>query len=260
MVSRSHLSSAAGARRLEGKIALITGAGRGIGAAHAALFAVHGATVIVADVDMSAAEAVAAWIKTDGGDALALYLDVGVEEAWVDVMDATLGRFGGLTTLVNNAGIYFPRGLEEETPSGWDDVIRVNQTGVFLGMRMAMPALQASGNGAIVNICSLLGLIGSFAGAAYHASKGAVRVLSKATALEYGRRSVRVNSIYPGNIATPIIGNMSETERRLADQAIPMGRWGEPQEVAYASLFLCSDEASYITGAELSVDGGSYPG
>lgn len=245
--------------RLEGKIALITGAAQGIGAAHARLFAAEGAKVILGDIALAATEKLAGEIKEAGGLAEAVHLDVASRADWDKAVDRSQSAFGELTTLVNNAGIYHPIGIEEETREGWDRTIATNQTGVFLGMQACIPALKASENGAVVNIASLLGLLGAYKCFAYHASKAAVKMMSKAASLELAPYNIRVNSIYPGSIMTPIIANMSEDERDMTVRTIPLGRWGEPDDIAKASLFLCSDDASYITGAQLSIDGGFYP-
>jgi NAD(P)-dependent dehydrogenase (short-subunit alcohol dehydrogenase family) len=166
----------------------------------------------------------------------------------------------GNGTLVNNAGINQMRGEEEETIEGWDKLIGIDQTGVWLGMKTVMPYLRASGNGAIVNMSSTLGMMGTVTCIAFHGAKGAVRVMSKAAAIEYAALGVRVNSIYPGMTDTPQLDGMLPEEREMIRTAIPMKRIGRPEEIANVSLFLCSDEASYVTGAEIVVDGGLRPG
>lgn len=246
--------------RLHGKIAMITGAGSGIGAAHARLFAREGAKVAVTDIRPAAGEAVVAQIQDAGGEAIFLKHDVAGEESWTAVVRQTVAHFGGLTTLVNNAGLNHMRGVEEETMEGWNHIVSIDQTGTWLGMRAAMPHLRASGNGAIVNISSVLGIMGNVTCLSFHAAKGAVRVMSKAAALEYAERGVRINSIYPGMIDTPQLDTMLPEEREMIRTSIPMKRIGLPEEVANCSLFLCSDEASYVTGAEIIVDGGLRPG
>jgi NAD(P)-dependent dehydrogenase (short-subunit alcohol dehydrogenase family) len=244
------------ANRLSGKIALISGAASGLGAAQAKLFASEGAKVVLGDVQAELGNTVATQIKNAGGQAIFTRLDVTDESSWKAAIKVAKDTFGGLTTLVNNAGIFHPGGIEGESIEGWNKVIAVNQTGVFLGMKTAAATLLESGNAAIVNISSLFGIIGSANAISYHASKGAVRVMSKAAALEYAKRGIRVNAIFPGQIQTPILGDITPEQDKAFKAMIPMGKVGEPIDIAYASLYLCSDEAKYVTGAELIVDGG----
>ena len=246
--------------RLRGKIAIITGAASGIGAAHAKLFANEGAKVVATDIDTLRGEEVVRRICDDGGDAIFLQHDVTSEGSWQSVVDATVQIYGGITTLVNNAGINQMNGVEEETLEGWHRLIAIDQTGPWLGMKAAMPHLRASGNGAIVNMSSTLGMMGTVTCIAFHAAKGAVRVMSKAAAIEYADQGVRVNSIYPGMTDTPALDGMLPEEREMIRTSIPMKRIGRPDEIAHCSLFLCSDDASYVTGAEIVVDGGLRPG
>ena len=248
------------AGRLDGKIAIITGAGSGIGAAHARIFAREGAKVAVTDIRESVGLAVVEQIGQAGGEAVFLHHDVASEESWASVVEQVAGKFGGITTLVNNAGLNHMRGVEDETVEGWNHIVSIDQTGTWLGMKAAMPHLRASGNGAIVNISSILGIMATVTCLSFHAAKGAVRMMSKAAAQEYADRGVRVNSIYPGMIDTPQLDTMLPDEREMIRTSIPMKRIGLPEEVANCSLFLCSDEASYVTGAEIIVDGGLRPG
>jgi NAD(P)-dependent dehydrogenase (short-subunit alcohol dehydrogenase family) len=242
--------------RLAGKSALISGAASGLGAAQARRFAAEGASVILGDLQTELGEAVAAEIRSRGGRARFVRLDVTEPASWDAAVAEAKEHHGGLTTLVNNAGIFHPGGLEAESLDGWSRMIAVNQTGVFNGMKAAMAALVASGNGAIVNISSLFGIIGSANAISYHASKGAVRIMGKAAALELVKKGVRVNTIFPGQIQTPILGDITPEQDAAIKAAIPMGRVGQPEEIAAACLFLASDEARYITGAELVIDGG----
>jgi len=244
------------ANRLSGKIALISGASSGLGAAQARLFASEGAKVVIGDVQTDLGNSVVADIKGSGGEAIFVSLDVTDESSWKAAVASAKTTFGRLTTLVNNAGIFHPGGIEGETLDGWSKTIAVNQTGVYLGMKAAVPALLESGNAAIVNISSLFGIIGSPNAISYHASKGAVRVMSKAAALEFAKRGIRVNTIFPGQIQTPILGDITPEQDKAFKALIPMGVVGQPIDIAYASLYLCSDEAKYVTGAELIVDGG----
>jgi 2,5-dichloro-2,5-cyclohexadiene-1,4-diol dehydrogenase 2 len=220
------------------------------------LFASEGAKVVLGDVQAELGNTVATQIKNAGGQAIFTRLDVTDESSWKAAIKVAKDTFGGLTTLVNNAGIFHPGGIEGESIEGWNKMIAVNQTGVFLGMKTAAATLLESGNAAIVNISSLFGIIGSANAISYHASKGAVRVMSKAAALEYAKRGIRVNAIFPGQIQTPILGDITPEQDKAFKAMIPMGKVGEPIDIAYASLYLCSDEAKYVTGAELIVDGG----
>ena len=241
--------------RLAGKVAIITGGASGIGEAHVEIFAREGAKVVAGDLQDDLGADVVARVKAAGGEAVYTHLDVTSEESWAACIQCALDTYGSLTTLVNNAGIYHPGGTEEETRDGWDRMIAVNQTGVWLGMKAALPALVASGNGAIVNISSLFGIIGSPGSFSYHATKGAVRLMSKSTALEYIKQGVRVNSIHPGQIKTPILGDLTQETMDMIAASIPMGHMGEPADIAYGSLYLASDEAKYVSGTELVIDG-----
>ena len=246
------------AGRLDGKVALISGGASGIGAAHARVFAAEGARVVIGDIQEAKGREVAASVNNNGGEAAFVRLDVTSENDWQNAVHEAVARFGKLTTLINNAGVYWPAGVEEETRDKWQKMIEINQTGVWLGMKTAAPTLRESGNAAIVNISSLYGLIGSPGSIAYHASKGAVRLMTKAAALEYVRQGIRVNSIHPGQIDTPILAGLTPEQDAQIKEATPMGRLGRPEEIAFGSLYLCSDEASYTTGTELVIDGGWF--
>lgn len=248
------------AKRLDGKVAIITGGGSGIGAAHARAFAREGARVAVTDIRPAAGQAIVAEVIAAGGEALFVEHDVASEASWSAAVEKTVAHFGALTTLINNAGLNHMRGVEDETVEGWNHIVSIDQMGTWLGMRAAMPHLRASGNGAIVNISSVLGIMATVTCLSFHAAKGAVRMMSKAAAQEYAALGVRVNSIYPGMIDTPQLDTMLPEEREMIRTSIPMKRIGNPEEVAHCSLFLCSDEASYVTGAEIIVDGGLRPG
>ena len=245
--------------RLAGKVALISGGARGMGAAEARLFAREGAQVVVADVLESEGKAVAAEVSAGGGQSVFAWLDVTSEADWVQAIALAVSRFGKLNVLVNNAGIGGSSRVEDTTAEAWDRVMGVNAKGVFLGTKAAIPAMRRAGGGSIVNIASQLGLVGmEDSSPQYTASKGAVRLLTKTTALQYAREGIRCNSVHPGPILTPM------TEQRRADPVvynrmlsrIPLGRYGEAEEVAYAVLYLASDESAFVTGSELVIDGG----
>ncbi len=245
------------AGRLEGKVALISGGARGIGAAHVRLFAREGAKVVFGDVLEEEGRKLATELAGNGRDVAFVPLDVTREEDWARAVKTAVDSYGKLTSLVNNAGITHLATLLEETREGWDRVIAVNQTSVWLGMKMAIPSMRDAGGGSIVNISSLYGIIGSIGMAAYHASKGAVRILSKAAALEHAKDGIRVNSIHPGIIDTPLANSMlTEEYLKHLVEVTPLGRRGRPEEIAWGSVFLCSDEASFVTGTELVIDGG----
>ena len=246
------------AGRLDGKVALVSGAASGIGAAHARVFAAEGAKLVAGDLQEDKGRAVVEAVNASGGEAVFVHLDVARQADWERAVGEAVSRFGKLTTLINNAGIYWPRGTEEETLEGWNTMISVNQTGVWLGMKAAVPAMREAGGGTIVNISSLYGLIGSPGSITYHATKGAVRLMTKSAALEYVKAGIRVNSIHPGQIDTPILSGLTPEQNEQIKAATPMGRLGRPEEIAYGSLYLCSDEAAYTTGAELVIDGGWF--
>lgn len=246
--------------RLTGKSALISGGASGLGEAQAILYAREGASVLIGDLQEDKGNAVVAAIESEGGKAAFIHLDVTNADNWDAAVADAVARFGKLTTLVNNAGIFHPGGIVDETKQGWDRMIAINQTGVFLGMKAAAPALLASGNASIVNVSSLYGLIGSPNAISYHASKAAVRVMGKAGALEFAKQGIRVNTIFPGQIKTPILGDITPEQDAAIKASIPMGIVGDPMDIAYASLYLASDEAKYVSGAELWVDGAWYAG
>ncbi|MER0449323.1 glucose 1-dehydrogenase [Streptomyces sp. Edi4] len=245
-------------RRLEGKVALITGATGGIGVETAELFAQEGARLVITDVAREPLQKLARRIEAGGAEVATAHLDVSSAREWEEVTALVRDRFGVLDVLVNLAGILDWPGIEDTREEVWDRVIDVNQKGTWLGMKAAMPLLRASGNASVINTSSVLGLVGSGAAAAYQASKGAVRLLSKTAAVEYARQGVRVNSIHPGVVATPMIQDLLEEQgdQQPDIQRTPMRRAGRADEVAPAILFLASDDSSFVTGSELVVDGG----
>lgn len=247
-------------QRLAGKVALISGGASGLGEAQARLYAREGASVLIGDLQEEAGQRIAGEISASGAQAAFQRLDVSDLASWQAAVAETVRRYGKLTTLVNNAGIFHPGGVQQETPEGWARMVAINQTGVFYGMKAATPELLKCGNAAIVNISSLYGLIGSPNAISYHASKAAVRVMSKGTALEFAKQGIRVNTIFPGQIRTPILGDITPEQDAAIKASIPMGEVGDPMDIAHGSLFLASDDARYITGAELWIDGGWYAG
>jgi NAD(P)-dependent dehydrogenase (short-subunit alcohol dehydrogenase family) len=245
--------------RLEGKVAIISGAASGMGAATARRFAKEGAKVVIADVLDEEGRKVAADITRANGIAIFIHLDVTKEDDWKAVVAAAVQKYGELNILVNNAGISGSAASDMLETDAWDKLMTVNARGVFLGTKHAVQVMKQSGGGSIVNLSSIAGVAGSNrTHMGYNASKGAVRTLTKSTAVQFGADGIRANSVHPG-LMPPM-----RTSGRTADpavrakfvEAIPLGRAGEVDDVANAVLFLASDEASYITGAELYIDGG----
>ena len=245
--------------RLAGKVALISGGARGMGAEEARLFAKEGALVVLGDVLEAEGKAAEAEIRTAGGEATFVPLDVTSEAGWENAVATAERAYRRLDILVNNAGIGGGRRIEDTTAAEWDRMMDVNAKGVFLGTKAAIPAMRRAGGGSIVNISSQLGLVGTDnSSPQYQASKGAVRLLTKATAIQYAKEGIRANSVHPG----PIVTAMTERRRsdpeqnRLMVSRIPLGRYGQPIEVALGVLYLASDESSFVTGSELVIDGG----
>jgi 3alpha(or 20beta)-hydroxysteroid dehydrogenase len=241
--------------RLHGKVALITGAAGGQGECHARLFVEEGARVVVADVREEQGLAVA---ESLGERALFVALDVGDEEQWTSAVSATVAHFGKLDVLVNNAGVSGgrPIPLPDTDTALFHEIVRVNQLGTFLGMRACVPAMIDAGGGSIVNISSLAATGARSGFAPYVASKWAVRGLSKAAAIELARHGIRVNTVLPGFVDTPMVAHAAPHVREVIDTMIPLGRAAEPAEISPVVAHLASDESSYVTGAEVLADGG----
>ena len=244
--------------RLNGKVALISGGARGMGAVEAELFASHGAKVVIGDVLIEEGRLTAQRIADQGGQAHFQPLDVTDERQWASIVTETVTRFGGLDVLVNNAGIYRIATIEQTSMDVFRQIMEVNVAGVFLGTRAVLPEMRKRGVGSIINISSTAGLAGSANSSAYQASKGAVRIFTKSTAIEHVGSGIRANSVHPGMIDTDMITVLLKDpeERRQRIASVPLGRVGTALDVAYAVLYLASDESSFITGAELVVDGG----
>ena len=244
--------------RLENKVALISGGARGMGAVEAKMFVQEGAKVVIGDVLDEDGKQTEAEINEAGGECVFVHLDVTDETAWQDAVAAAVDRFGKLDILVNNAGIARINNVEDTTSDEWDLVMDINAKGVFLGTKAAIPEIRKAGGGSIVNISSIAGLTGGRT-SSYAASKGAVRLLTKSSAIQYAGEGIRCNSVHPGVIETPmtipIMLNTQES-RDLNASRHPLGRVGQPEDIAYGVLFLASDESSFMTGSELVIDGG----
>ena len=258
-------------KRLPGKVAIVTGGASGIGAATARLFALHGATVVLTDSNSALGLRVEREISEANGTAMYVAQDVRDEAQWAAIIAQAEKAYGEIDVLCNIAGISGrdpkmnsqttltagPR-LAEQTLEQWNQVMEINATGVFLGTKAAIPAMQRAGGGSIINISSICGIIGSHANAAYHASKGAVRLFSKAAAIQYAPDKIRVNSVHPGFVDTPMTlpGHSNPEIARKRLEATPLGRFGTPSDIAAGCLYLASDESSWVTGSELVIDGG----
>jgi NAD(P)-dependent dehydrogenase (short-subunit alcohol dehydrogenase family) len=245
--------------RLDGKVALISGGARGQGACEARMFCQEGAKVVFGDILDDQGQALESELKAAGAEATYVHLDVTKQGEWRDAIAVAERLYGPVNVLVNNAGILIRKGIEDTTEEEWDRIMGINVKGVFLGTKAVLPSMRRAGGGSIVNLSSTAGLVGSNTSAAYTATKGAVRLFTKATAVQNVKDGIRCNSVHPGPIATDMISEMQADEAgwqaRLRN--LPMGRAGTPEEVAYGVLFLASDESSYMTGSELVIDGGT---
>ncbi len=244
--------------RLDGKVAFISGGARGMGAVEAKLFAREGAKVAIGDILEDEGRQVEAEINETGGSAIFMRLDVTSEVEWQRAVQSTVDAFGRLDILVSNAGISAQGMVESTTEEDWDRVMDINAKGVFLGTKAAIPEMRSAGGGSIINISSQLGLVGVNNSTAYQASKGAVRLLTKATAIQYATDGIRCNSVHPGPVVTPMTAASRADPQRYQTMlsAIPLGRFAQPEEVANGVLYLASDESSFVTGSELVIDGG----
>ena len=245
--------------RLENKVALISGGSRGMGAAEAEMFAAEGAHVVIADILEDEGRKTASKIAETGARCLFTNLDVLKASDWESAISTVTSAFGKLDILVNNAGVTSRMMLLETSEPEWDRVMDINTKGTFLGIKTAIPAMKYSGGGSIVNISSQMGLVGAdYISPQYQASKGAVRILTKSVAIQYASDNIRCNSIHPAPIETDMTADIRDDADSFQDmlRRIPMGRYGKPEEVAYAVLYLASDESSFVTGSEVVVDGG----
>ena len=246
--------------RLDGKVALISGGARGQGAAEAKLFAREGAQVVLGDVLDEEGRQVETEIRTAGGDATYLHLDVTSEDDWRAAVALAEHTYGRLNILVNNAGIVIRKSIEETTEDDWDRIVAVNLKGVFWGTKHAIPAMRRAGGGSIINISSTAGLVGSpYGSASYTATKGGVRLLTKSTALQHATDHIRCNSVHPGPVETAMLQEAlaDPTTREDRLRRVPLGRVGTVDDIAYGVLYLASDESSFVTGSELVIDGGA---
>lgn len=247
--------------RLEGKTAIVTGGASGIGEATSRLFVTEGAKVVIADIDDDKGVALESELNQSGEVALYRKVDVTSESQWIAICSEIMKKWGRLDVVVNNAGMSGVKGratVEDTVVENWDTVFSVNSTAVMLGTKTAIPEMRKNGGGSVVNVSSIFGIVGSPAGAAYHASKGAARTFSKAAAVQYAKDNIRVNSVHPGFTDTPmtldIHSHQEIREARL--NMTPLGRLGLPMDIAYGILYLASDESSWVTGIELVIDGG----
>ena len=245
--------------RLKGKVALISGAAKGMGAVEARMFAKEGASLVLGDVLEDEGKKLASEISAAGITCIFTPLDVRKASEWELAVTKATSAFGRLNVLVNNAGVTSRMNLLDTPEEDWDRVLDINAKGSFLGIKAVIPAMKRSGGGSIVNISSQMGLVGGdFSSPQYQASKGAVRILTKSVAIQYASEGIRCNSVHPAPIETDMTADVRADEKRLADMVrrIPMGRYGKPEEVAYAVLYLASNESSFVTGSEVVVDGG----
>jgi NAD(P)-dependent dehydrogenase (short-subunit alcohol dehydrogenase family) len=257
--------------RVKGKVAIVTGAARGLGKAEAVLLAKEGAKVVATDINETLGKKVPDEVRREGGEAIFIKHDVNNEQNWKEVIQKTISEFGKLDILVNNAGVLYHHTIEDISLEKWRWILGINLEGVFLGTKHAIGAMKKSGGGSIVNISSIAGLVGMPDTSSYVASKGAVRLFTKSAALECSKMklnyNIRVNSIHPGFIWTEMVdaviktdvektGKTFEEVKKMYEDLTMMGHFGKPEDIAYGVLYFASDESKYITGAELTIDGG----
>jgi NAD(P)-dependent dehydrogenase (short-subunit alcohol dehydrogenase family) len=246
--------------RLDGKVVLISGGARGQGATEAKMMANEGAKVVFGDILDDEGKKVEAEIAELGLEATYVHLDVTKEADWISAVEIAVNRYGKLDILVNNAGILIRKSIEETTEEDWDRIMAINAKGVFFGTKHSIPAMRQAGGGSIVNISSTAGLVGSLDGSpSYTATKGAVRLFTKATAIQYAKENIRCNSVHPGPIDTEMIKDTMSDPKRMERrmQRLPLKKIGTVEDIAYGVIYLASDEASFVTGAELVIDGGT---
>ena len=248
--------------RISGKVAIVTGAASGLGGAISSLFAKEGARVIATDINETGGQAGVDKILAEGGEAIFVRQDVSLEEDWQKLMSFNMERYGCLDIHVNCAGVFLTGSIDSLTLEQWRWMMSINLDGVFLGIKYAAEAMKKNNGGSIINISSVGGLVGTIDSAPYNASKGGVRLLSKAAAMEFSKAghdfNIRVNSVHPGVIETPMTAPMIQDPEGEAEMLswTPIGHFGEPMDVAYGVLFLASEESKFITGSELVIDGG----
>lgn len=243
--------------RLDGKVAIITGAANGQGATEAALFAKEGAKVVATDLEIEALQEVVDQIRANNGESIAIQHNVASEEEWKSVVAKGIEAFGKIDVLVNNAGVSEPRTLLDISMDQWQKVMDIDLTGCVLGMKNTIPEMQKAGGGSVINISSIGGLVGMAGTSPYTAAKGALRSLSKAAAVEYAKQNVRVNSVHPGIVVTPMIEEyFDEQVKQYYESLTQLPRLGKPEDIAYGVLYLASDESSFMTGSEMVIDGG----
>lgn len=246
--------------RLDNKVAIITGAAGGMGKADALLFVQEGAKVAITDLQEDKIKDVVAEIEALGGEAIGFKHNVASEEDWVRVVDETVQKFGKIDILVNNAGVSNATPFMDLAVEGWEKTMSINVTSIFLGQKYVIPHMIEAGGGSIVNISSIAGLTGGSGAGPYTASKGAVRMLTKATAVDFAKHNIRCNSVHPGYIETPMTVDLFKDEQMMQwfQSQTPLPRLGKAEDIARGVLFLASDESSYITGVELPIDGGYF--
>lgn len=242
--------------RLQGKVAIITGAANGMGAAEARLFAKEGAKVVATDLNEEKLNEVVANVKAAGGEITGIKQNVASEEEWKAVVAKTVELYGKVDVLVNNAGVAMSKNFATMEMDEWNWVMDINLNGCVLGMKYAIPEMQKVGGGSVINISSIGGIVGMAGSSPYTAAKGALRSLSKSAAVEYGKDKIRVNSVHPGIIVTPMTAPSMEDAMLYYKMHTQLPYFGNPEDVAHGVVFLASDESRFMTGAELVIDGG----